>query len=66
MHVFNGEDVSGKVVYISCNPETLKRDLQYLTRFYKINKIQPVDMFPYTQHVETVVLLYKLQSKVTR
>ncbi|MBO7698399.1 MAG: 23S rRNA (uracil(1939)-C(5))-methyltransferase RlmD [Erysipelotrichaceae bacterium] len=51
-----------KIVYISCNPETLKRDIQYLTRFYKITKIQPVDMFPYTQHVETIVLLYKLQG----
>ncbi len=47
-----------KVVYVSCNPETLARDLRYLTKKdYKVRKIQPVDMFPYTDHVETVVLL---------
>lgn len=45
-------------VYISCNPETQARDLSFLTRKgYKVKKIQPVDMFPHTQHVETVVLL---------
>lgn len=47
-----------KVVYISCNPETQQRDLRFLTkRGYKVEKIQPVDMFPHTNHVETVVLL---------
>ena len=47
-----------KVVYISCNPETQQRDLYYLTKNgYEVKKIQPVDMFPYTSHVETVVLL---------
>ncbi|MBQ5995809.1 MAG: 23S rRNA (uracil(1939)-C(5))-methyltransferase RlmD [Clostridia bacterium] len=50
-----------KVVYISCNPETLSRDLAYLTRNgYKVKKIQPVDMFPHTDHVETVVLMSKV------
>ena len=44
-----------KVIYISCNPETLARDLKYLTKHhYKVEKIQPVDMFPFTRHVETV------------
>ena len=47
-----------KIVYISCNPETQQRDLYYLTKNgYKVKKIQPVDMFPYTSHVETVCLL---------
>ena len=47
-----------KVVYISCNPETLARDLRYFVKNgYKVKKIQPVDMFPMTNHVETVVLL---------
>ncbi|MFI3326168.1 MAG: 23S rRNA (uracil(1939)-C(5))-methyltransferase RlmD [Clostridia bacterium] len=47
-----------KVVYISCNPETQARDLEYLTKKgYKVTKIQPVDMFPHTNHIETVVLL---------
>ena len=46
------------VVYVSCNPETLARDLMFLVRNgYKVKKIQPVDMFPHTSHVETVVLL---------
>lgn len=49
-----------KIVYISCNPETQQRDLYYLTKNgYKAKKIQPVDMFPYTAHVETVVLLVR-------
>ena len=49
-----------KIVYISCNPETQQRDLFYLTKNgYKVKKIQPVDMFPFTAHVETVVLLAK-------
>lgn len=47
-----------KVVYISCNPETQKRDLHYLVKYgYKVKKIQPVDMFPHTNHVETVAIL---------
>jgi len=50
-----------RIVYVSCNPETLARDLHTLRRGgYKIKKIQPVDMFPFTAHVETVVLLSKL------
>ncbi len=50
-----------KVVYVSCNPETLARDLAYLTRNgYKCEKIQPVDMFPHTKHVECVVLLSRV------
>ena len=49
-----------KVVYISCNPVTLERDLSYLVkRGYKAKKAVPVDMFPGTVHVETVVLLEK-------
>ena len=49
-----------RVVYVSCNPETLARDLTHLSRRgWKALKIQPVDMFPHTEHVETVVLLSK-------
>ena len=49
-----------KVVYVSCNPKTLARDLSFLTRKgYKVQKIQPVDMFPHTEHVETVTRLNK-------
>ena len=47
-----------KIVYISCNPETLARDLRYMRKKkYKIEKIQPVDMFAWCDHVETVVLM---------
>lgn len=47
-----------RVVYISCNPETQARDLEYLVgQGYQVQTIQPVDMFPHTNHVETVVLL---------
>lgn len=47
-----------RVVYISCNPETLARDLQYLTgKGYKAQRAAAVDLFPFTDHVETVCLL---------
>ena len=47
-----------RVVYVSCNPETLARDLKFFAKNgYGVRKIQPVDMFPHTEHVETVVLL---------
>ena len=47
------------IVYVSCNPETLARDLEYLRKNsrYRVKKIQPVDMFPHTQHVEVVTLI---------
>ena len=52
-----------KVVYISCNPQTQARDLTFLTAHgYRVSKIQPVDMFPGTVHVETVCLLSKLHE----
>lgn len=54
----------GKIVYISCNPETLERDLRYLVKMgYGVEKIQPVDLFPWTVHVETVCLLNNRNSK---
>lgn len=46
-----------RIVYVSCNPATQARDLQLLDAKYKVTKIQPVDMFPQTHHVENVVLL---------
>lgn len=47
-----------RVVYVSCDPVTLKRDLELFTKKgWKVKRIQPVDMFPYTKHVETVCLL---------
>ena len=51
-----------RVVYISCNPETQRRDLFYLVKNgYKVKKIQPVDMFPHTEHVECVVLMSRVE-----
>jgi 23S rRNA (uracil1939-C5)-methyltransferase len=50
-----------KMVYVSCNPATQARDLAILDSKYEIVKVQPVDMFPHTHHVENVVLLQKRQ-----
>ena len=53
-----------KIIYVSCNPATLARDLEIITRTepsYKLDKIQPFDMFPRTSHVETVVLISKTE-----
>ena len=47
----------GKVVYVSCNPATQARDLALMSDMYYMEKCQPVDMFPHTQHVENVALL---------
>ncbi|MDN5317299.1 MAG: rRNA (uracil1939-C5)-methyltransferase, partial [Thermoanaerobacterium sp.] len=47
-----------KIIYVSCNPVSLARDLKMLTeRQYKVEKVKCVDMFPHTYHVETVVLI---------
>lgn len=50
-----------RIVYVSCNPETQARDLGVLVKAgYKVKRIQPVDMFPFTGHVECIVLMSKL------
>lgn len=50
-----------RIVYVSCNPATQARDLKLLSSKYKVTKIQPVDMFPHTHHIENVVLLNKIE-----
>ena len=49
-----------KVIYISCGPESLVKDLTYLTKTHKITKIAFFDQFPYTNHLETGVLLERI------
>ena len=44
-----------KIIYVSCNPETLARDIEFLSSLYEVTYVQPVDMFPHTAHVETIV-----------
>lgn len=52
-----------RVVYVSCDSATLARDLKFLCEWgYEVKKVQPVDMFPHTGHVETVVLMSKVQQ----
>jgi 23S rRNA (uracil1939-C5)-methyltransferase len=51
------EIASPVVVYVSCNPATQARDLNMLGEKYSVTKIQPVDMFPHTHHIENVVQL---------
>jgi 23S rRNA (uracil1939-C5)-methyltransferase len=52
-----------KIIYVSCNPATLARDLQILTDYgFTAEKIQPVDMFPRTAHVECVVLMSRVEN----
>ena len=48
-----------KIVYVSCNSATQARDLALMDALYKVTRVQPVDMFPQTHHVENVVLLEK-------
>ncbi len=48
-----------KIIYVSCNPSTLARDLKILCDKYRPVKVQPVDMFPHTYHIESVTLLLK-------
>ncbi|HBL77314.1 MAG: 23S rRNA (uracil-5-)-methyltransferase RumA [Bacteroidetes bacterium GWF2_42_66] len=50
-----------RIVYVSCNPATQARDIQLLSENYTVTRIQPVDMFPHTHHVENVVLMEQIE-----
>lgn len=51
-----------RIVYVSCNPSTMARDIRYLANDgYKILEVQPVDMFPHTAHVEAIILLQRVE-----
>ena len=51
-----------RIVYVSCNPATQARDISLLGSNYEVTKVQPVDMFPHTHHVENIVLLEKIKE----
>jgi 23S rRNA (uracil1939-C5)-methyltransferase len=51
---------AGRLVYVSCNPATQARDMALLATVYRIVKVQPVDMFPHTHHVENIILAEKI------
>ena len=51
-----------KIVYISCGPNTQARDIKHLMKDYKITAIRGFDMFPFTEHVETVVLMSRVEK----
>lgn len=54
---------TNRIIYLSCNPKTMVEDIVWLREFgYKLVKVQPIDQFPHTQHVETVALMTKCEA----
>ena len=55
---------AGKIIYVSCDPATLARDIKLLTAHsYQFTEATPVDMFPHTSHIENVALLHLVKEK---
>ena len=62
-----GDVAPDSAIYVSCNPEALARDLGEISRHgYRVESIQPVDMFPHTAHIESVVVLTRVDSRASR
>jgi len=57
------ELATDRVVYVSCNPSTLARDLAVMSQDYEVLEIQPVDMFPHTYHIEAVAKLIRRKGR---
>jgi tRNA/tmRNA/rRNA uracil-C5-methylase (TrmA/RlmC/RlmD family) len=53
---------ASKLIYISCNPSTLARDIKALSRTYEVEKVEGFDLFPQTTHLETIVLLKRKKN----
>jgi 23S rRNA (uracil1939-C5)-methyltransferase len=55
-----------RVVYVSCNPATMARDLGMMRDLYRLVEVQPVDMFPHTYHIEAVAKLIKSEYRMSK
>ncbi|TFH02871.1 MAG: 23S rRNA (uracil(1939)-C(5))-methyltransferase RlmD [Calditrichales bacterium] len=58
---FLADSEAERIIYVSCNPTTMARDIQILSRTFRAVKVQPVDMFPHTYHIESVCLLERIK-----